>query len=145
MRFKAVLQANGKTATGIEVPAEVMAELGGGKRPLIKVTVNGHTYPSAIGIMSGKSLIPVSADHRAKAGIAAGDLLDVTIELDTGKREIAVPDDLRRALATNDVAQRAFEALSNSGKKRHVLSVEAAKTDETRQKRIAKTLEELTP
>ena len=145
MRFKAVLQANGKTATGIEVPAEVMAELGGGKRPLIKVTVNGHTYPSAIGIMSGKSLIPVSADNRAKAGIAAGDLLDVTIELDTGKREIAVPDDLRRALATNDVAQRAFEALSNSGKKRHVLSVEAAKTDETRQKRIAKTLEELTP
>ena len=145
MRFKAVLQANGKTATGIEVPAEVMAELGGGKRPLIKVAVNGHTYPSAIGIMSGKSLIPVSADNRAKAGIAAGDLLDVTIELDTGKREIAVPDDLRRALATNDVAQRAFEALSNSGKKRHVLSVEAAKTDETRQKRIAKTLEELTP
>jgi len=145
MRFKAVLQANGKTATGIEVPAEVMADLGGGKRPLIKVTINGHTYPSAIGIMSGKSLIPVSADNRAKAGIAAGDLLDVTIELDTGKREIAVPDDLRRALATNDVAQRAFEALSNSGKKRHVLSVEAAKTDETRQKRIAKTLEELTP
>jgi len=122
-----------------------MADLGGGKRPLIKVTINGHTYPSAIGIMSGKSLIPVSADNRAKAGIAAGDLLDVTIELDTGKREIAVPDDLRRALATNDVAQRAFEALSNSGKKRHVLSVEAAKTDETRQKRIAKTLEELTP
>ena len=144
MRFKAVLQANGKTATGIEVPPEVMAELGGGKRPLIKVTINEHTYPSAIGIMGGKSLIPVSADNRAKAGIAAGDLLDVTIELDTGKREIAVPDDLRRALATNDVAQRAFEALSNSRKKRHVLSIEAAKTDETRQRRISKTLEELT-
>ena len=94
MRFTAVVQAHGKTATGIEVPDTVMAGLDGGTRPLITVTINEHTYASAIGAMGGKSLIPLSADNRAKAGVAAGDTIEVDIALDLAPREIEVPADL---------------------------------------------------
>lgn len=143
--FPAVLALNGKTATGIEVPAEVVERLAGGKRPAIAVTVNGYSYRTTIGVMGGRSLIPVSAEHRAAAGVSAGDRLSVTVALDDAPREVQVPADLARALKENAAAGRAFGTLSNSGKKRYVLAVEGAKTDETRQRRIAKTISDLDP
>ena len=144
MKFTATLVLGGKTATGIEVPANVVDKLGGGKNALVKVTINGHTYPSAVSMRGGKALIPVSADNRAKAGIAAGDRITVDVELDTTKREIEIPSGLAKAFKSNPAAQRAFAALSNSGKKRHVLAIEGAKTEETRERRIAKAIAELT-
>jgi hypothetical protein len=143
VKFTAVLELNGKTATGIEIPATVIDKLGGGKRALIRVTINAHTYASAIGSMDGRSMIPVSAENRAKAGINAGDRVTVDVVLDTEKREVELPADFAKVLAKNAAAKRAFDALSNSNKKRHVLSIEGAKTDETRQRRIAKALAEL--
>jgi Bacteriocin-protection, YdeI or OmpD-Associated/Domain of unknown function (DUF1905) len=143
MRFTAIVQAHGKTATGIDVPDAVMTGLDRGKRPLITVTINGHTYTSAIGVMGGKSLIPLSADNRAKAGVSAGDTVEVDVEIDTAPRMVEIPTDLTAALAGHPAAKKAFDELSNSGKKRHVLSVESAKTDETRQRRVAKAIEEL--
>jgi Domain of unknown function (DUF1905) len=83
MRFRATIRLNGKTATGIEVPAEVMAALGPGKRPKVRVTINGYDYPSTVGSMGSRSLIPVSAEVRAKAGVAAGDEVDVDVAADT--------------------------------------------------------------
>ena len=144
MKFTTTLQLGGKTATGIEVPAQIVEKLGGGKSPLVKVTINAYTYPSAVMMRGGRALIPVSADNRTKAGIAAGDRVTVNIELDTDKREIEIPSGLAKAFTKNTTAKRAFAVLSNSAKKRHVLSIEGAKTDETRQRRIAKTIEELT-
>jgi hypothetical protein len=143
VKFTAVLESHGKTATGIEIPATVIDKLGGGKRALIRVTIKGHSYESAIGSMDGRSLIPVSAENRAKAGINAGDRVTVDVVLDTKKREVEVPADFAKVLAKNAAAKRAFDALSNSNKKRHVLSIEGAKTDETRQRRIAKALADL--
>jgi uncharacterized protein YdeI (YjbR/CyaY-like superfamily) len=93
--------------------------------------------------MGGRFLLPVSAEIRAGAGVSAGDVVDVDVVLDTSAREVAVPDDLAAALKKAPAAKKAFEALSNSNKKRHVLSVEGAKTAETRERRIAKVLTEL--
>ena len=143
MRFRASVDLHGKTATGIVVPPEVVDELGAGKKPAVTVTINGYSYPSTIASMGGRFLLPVSAEIRAGAKVAAGDVVDVEVVLDTAPREVAVPDDLATALAKAPAAQKAFAALSNSNKKRHVLSVEAAKTAETRERRIAKVLAEL--
>lgn len=44
MRFRATVELNGKTATGIEVPEEVVTALGSGARPPVAVTIGGHTY-----------------------------------------------------------------------------------------------------
>jgi hypothetical protein len=143
MRFRASVDLHGKTATGVVVPPEVVEGLGSGKKPAVTVTINDFSYPSTIASMGGRFLLPVSAEIRAGAGVSAGDVVDVDVVLDTSVREIAVPDDLAAALKEAPAAKKAFEALSNSNKKRHVLSVEGAKTAETRERRVAKVLTEL--
>ena len=143
MRFRASVDLHGKTATGIVVPPEVVDGLGSGKKPAVTVTIKGFSYPSTIASMGGRFLLPVSAEIRAGAGVSAGDVVDVDVVLDTSTREVAVPDDLAAALKQAPVAKKAFEALSNSNKRRHVLSVEGAKTAETRERRVAKVLAEL--
>jgi uncharacterized protein DUF1905/bacteriocin resistance YdeI/OmpD-like protein len=143
MRFRAVLQLGGKTATGIEVPADVVASLGPGKRPAVRVTIKEYTYRSTVAPMGGRFMIPVSADVRAKAGVAAGDELDIDIELDTQPREVTVPADLAAALAGDVAARQAFDALSYSRQLRHVLAIEGAKTPQTRQRRIGAAIGEL--
>ena len=145
MRFRATLELNGKTATGIEVPPDVVEALHGGKRPAVTVTVSGHTYRTTVGVMSGRTLIPVSAEHRTAAGIAAGDVVDVELERDDAPRELEVPDDLARALDAEPGARAAFDALSFSGKRRYVDPVAQAKTTETRERRIAKAVTDLAP
>ena len=140
MRFHATIRLNGKTATGIEVPSDVLAALGPGKRPKVQVTINGYTYPSTVGSMGGRSLIPVSADVRKNAGVAAGDQIEVDVMADAQPREVEVPGDLAAALDLEPAARRAFSQLSYSGQRRHVLAIEEAKTPETRQRRISKTV-----
>jgi len=143
MRFRAALLAAGKTATGIEVPADVVASLGASKRPAVRVTINGHTYRSTIAVMGGKFMLGVSAENRAAAGVAAGDDVEVELELDTAPREVTVPPDLAAALKREPEAERFFDGLSYSRKQRIVLSVENAKAAETRQRRIAKSVQDL--
>ena len=70
MRFTTTLQVMGKTATGIEVPEDVVAALGQGKKPRVHVTIGGHTYRSTVAVMGGRFLLPVAAEHRAAAGVA---------------------------------------------------------------------------
>ncbi|MFD1536894.1 DUF1905 domain-containing protein [Nonomuraea guangzhouensis] len=143
MRFRAVVQLNGKTATGIEVPADVVEGLGGSKRPAVNVTINGYEYRSTVASMGGRHMLPISAEHRQGAGVAAGDEVEVALELDTAPREVAVPADLAAALDGAPEAKRFFDGLSYSRKLRYVLQVEGAKKAETRQRRVADTITRL--
>jgi uncharacterized protein YdeI (YjbR/CyaY-like superfamily) len=85
-------------------------------------------------------MLPISAENRASAEVAAGDEVEVDIELDTAPREVTVSPDLAEALEREVDAKRYFEGLSYSQKQRHVLPIEQAKTAETRQRRIDKAL-----
>jgi RimJ/RimL family protein N-acetyltransferase len=141
--FRATLEAHGKTATGFAVPPDVVGSLGAGKRPPVRVTIGAHTYRSTVAVMGGRFMLGVSAENRAAAGVAAGDALDVHLELDTAPREVTVPPDLARALAGDEKARTFFDSLSPSQKQWHTQSVESAKTDETRARRVAKSVEML--
>ena len=143
VEFRAVLEKSGKTATGIEVPDEVVDRLGGGKRPPVQVNINGHTYRSTVASMGGRFMVGVSAANREAAGVAAGDELDVRLTLDTAPREVTVPSDFAAALAQNPTAEAFFETLSYSLKRFHVESIEGAKTAATRERRIAKSVDML--
>ena len=143
MRFRTTIVQTGKTTTGIEVPDEVMEALGSGKRPAVKVTVNGYSYRSTVASMGGRSMVSLSAEHRAGAGVAGGDEVEVDLEPDTAPREVTVPDDLAAALDAEPAARATFDGLSYSNKSWHVLQVTGAKTDETRQRRIARSVETL--
>ena len=140
MRFRTKILSAGKTAAGIEVPARVVEALGAGKVPLVLVTIKGYTYRSAVAVVGGKAMIGVSNENRKAAGVAAGDTVDVDLELDTKPRELAVPDDFAKALGRDARAKKVFEGLSNSKKQRLVLPVANGKTPETRQRNIDKAM-----
>jgi hypothetical protein len=143
MRFRATLQLGGKTATGFVVPPDVVDALGAGKRPPVRVTINGHTYRSTVASMGGQFMLGVSAENREIARVAAGDEIEVELELDTEPRELAIPPDLASALGREPDAKRFFDGLSYSKKQRLVLPIEDAKTAETRERRVAKAVSTL--
>lgn len=143
MKFRARVELHGKTATGIRVPSEIVESLKSSKRPPVCVTINGHTYRSTVAPMGGEFLLPVSAENRERAGVEAGDEVEVDIDLDTEPREVTVPPDFKDALDRDADARRFFDRLSKSSKQRVVLSIEGAKTTETRLRRLNKAISEL--
>jgi hypothetical protein len=138
MRFESVVELGGKTATGIPVPEAVVAELGGGNRPAVTITVNGYTYRTTVARMGGRFLVPLSAEHREAAGVAAGDAVAVDLALDTTPREVVLPADLEAAM--DDTARTAYDGLAYSHRKEWVRWVEEAKKPETRAARIDTTV-----
>lgn len=138
--FTTTVELGGKTATGFEVPASAMEQLASGRKPAVTVTINGHSYPSTVATMGGRPMVPLSAENRASAGVAAGDQVEVSLVLDTKPRELVVPPELAAALAEEPAAKAFFDSLSYSNRRWHTLQVDGAKTDETRQRRIAKSV-----
>lgn len=140
MKFQTTVELGGKTATGLRVPDDVVEALGSGKRPAVTVRIGDHTYRSTVAVMDGVYMLPLSAENREAAGVAAGDEVEVEVKLDTAPRVMAVPDDFAAALDAEPAARRTFDGLSYSLQRFHVESVTGAKTDETRQRRIAKSV-----
>ena len=140
MRIRALLEQNGKTAVGFAIPEEVVLALGKGKRPPVRVTINGYTYRSTVAPMGGRYLVGVSAENRGAAGVAGGQTHDIELELDDAPREVALPADFESALAAEPVARRTFDALSPSNKGYHVSLIEGARSTETRGRRLEKSI-----
>jgi hypothetical protein len=143
MEFRAELQRTGGNTTGFEVPQEIVEDLGGGGRPKVVVTLNGYTWRSSIARMGGSYWLGVSAQNRAGAGAAGGQVLDVTVELDTAERTVTVPGDLAAALDREPAAKAVWDGLSFSHRRQHVEHIEGAKSAETRARRVAKAVETL--
>jgi hypothetical protein len=143
IRFRTTIRQTGQNTTGIEVPAELVAQLGTSKRPAVSVTINGYTYRNTVARMGGVFLVSLSAENRAQAGVAGGDEADVELALDTAPREVVLPPDLAEALDRDPAAKKRFGALSYSQQRAHVLSVEGAKAADTRARRVAKAISAL--
>lgn len=143
MKFNGMVILGGKTATGIKVPREVVEALGGGKKPAVNVTVGRHTYRTTVAPRGDIFLIPLSAENREAAGVAAGDDVVVEISLDTAPRVMEAPADLKTALKSSPDAEEFFESLSYSHKRAYVDWIVIAKKDETREKRVAQAVEML--
>lgn len=140
MKIRALLERNGKTAVGFAVPEDVVLALGKGRRPPVTVTINGYTYRNTVAPMGGRYLVGVSAAHRAAAGIAGGETVDIDLALDSAPREVELPADFAVALDGDAVARTTFDALSPSNKGWHVSTINGAKSPETRQRRIEKSV-----
>jgi Bacteriocin-protection, YdeI or OmpD-Associated/Domain of unknown function (DUF1905) len=143
VRYRTELLSNGKTATGIEVPEDVLAALASGKKPAVIVRLNGYAYRSTVATVDGKPMIGVSSDVRSAAGVIAGQVVDVELELDTEKRVVALPNELAALLAADPAARAAYDKLSYSNQRRIVEPIDQAKAAETRQRRIDKAMETL--
>ena len=142
-KFRTTVLGNDKSALGIEIPADAVASLGPSKRPPVRVTINGKSYRSTVAVMGGKFMVGVSAENRKIVSVAAGDKVDVTLELDSEPRVVTVPPDFKKALDRHTEAKRFFDGLSYSKRQWFVLGIEGAKTAETRERRIAKAVDML--
>ena len=143
MRFKTTLDSAGKNAAGFRVPREIVEALGKGKRPPVVVTINGYSYRNTVAVYGDEFLIGVAQEHRAPAGVTPGDEMEVDLELDTAPREVDIPGDFAAALEESPEAKRFFDSLSYSNKRRITLSIDGAKSAETRQRRIDTSIERL--
>ena len=143
MRFKTTLDSAGKNAAGFRVPPEVVEALGKGKRPPVVVTINGYSYRNTVAVYGDAYLIGVAQEHRAPAGVTPGDEIEVDLVLDTAPREVEPPADFAAALDAAPEAKRFFESLSYSNKRRFTLSIDDAKSEETRKRRIEKSVSQL--
>ncbi|SDK02743.1 YdeI/OmpD-associated family protein [Streptomyces indicus] len=142
MRFRTVVEPP-EPMNGLEVPAELVEQLGGGKRPPVTITINGHTWRSRVAIMRGRCLLGLSNANRKAAGVEIGEEVEVDLRLDTEPRVVTEPEDLARALDADPAARAAFDALPQGRRRQHVLAVDGAKKPETRLRRIEKVIEEL--
>ena len=139
MKFRSYVEPS-EPMRGLEVPPEVVAALGGGKRPAVTIAINGHSWKSRVAIMRGRYLLGFSNANRKSAGVATGDEVEVEVELDAGPRVVAEPTDFARALDAVPAARTAYDRLSDSRKREHVRAIESAKKPETRARRIEKAL-----
>jgi hypothetical protein len=143
VRFRTEILSTGRTATALEIPPEVIDALDAGRKPPVQVTIAGYTYRSTVASRGGRYLVGVNATNRERAGVAAGDVVDVDIELDSGSREVEVPADFAGALDRAPEASGFFWTLTPSQRKWFVRDIEAAKKPQTRQRRIDKAIQDL--
>lgn len=123
---------------------EQVAAIGeGAKRFPVVATINGHSWRTTVARMGGEFLVGLKREVRESAGAEAGDTVEVALELDTAPREVYVPEALAAAVRADKAAAAAFEALAFAHRKEYARWVAEAKREETRERRVAKALEQL--
>ena len=141
--FTAVIQNAGGGGAFVEVPFDV-EEAFGSKKPKVKALIEGVPYRGTLVRMGTEChLLLVLKSIREQAGKTFGDEVKVTVEADAEERVVAVPAELKRAFKSEKEAKAAFEKLSYTHQKEYAAWINEAKKEETRQKRIAKTIEML--
>ena len=124
------------------IPDLVLAELGANRRAPLTITVNGHTYRSTATGVGGECRVVFPSRDRAAAGVAAGDKIAVTLELEIGHREVEIPEALAVALLESGLRD-VFESMPYSHRKEYARAVAEAKAEETRIRRIAAAIEKI--
>jgi uncharacterized protein YdeI (YjbR/CyaY-like superfamily) len=139
--YKTIVIRHGNHAA-LEVPDEVLNELGTNKRAPLKVTINGYTFQTTATGVDGKCMIPFALKDREGSKTKALDEIEITLELDSGFREVELHPELATALTASKLRET-FDSLTYSKRKEFSRQVNEAKADETRAKRITKVLESL--
>lgn len=139
MRFSSKVEPT-EPMRGLEIPADVVEALGGGKRPRVTVAVNGHSWKTRVAIMRGRYLIGLSNANRQAAGVVTGDAVEVEVEIDAEPPVVIEPAGFAHALDADPVARGAYDRLAYSHRRAYVHAIESAKKPDTRARRIEKTI-----
>lgn len=141
LKVRVTLEPHGP-ATAIELSDAQVVELAAGKRAPVLVTIGERTTRLRLAVMGGKNLIGLSKAARAELGVDIGDTIDAVIDVDTAERTVDVPEELAQALRKHRLTDR-FDALAYTRRKGYAASVSGAKRTETRERRIATVITEL--
>ena len=143
IRLTATLAPRGPSAAVVLDDEQVAAVGEGAKRFPVRATINGFTWRTTVTRMRGEFLLGLSREVRAGAGVEAGDVVEVGLELDEDQREVDVPAALAEALARDASAQSAFDGMAYTHRKEYARWITDAKRDETRQKRVSQAIQML--
>jgi bifunctional DNA-binding transcriptional regulator/antitoxin component of YhaV-PrlF toxin-antitoxin module len=141
-RFKAILGGDTGEAPTVELPFDAKERLGKARTPVCG-TVNGTNYRTTVAVYGGTHLIGFNRELRERAGIAIGDEVEITLELDDEPRTVEVPPALAKALERDPEARQSFDRLSYSHRREYAQWIAEAKRDDTRERRAARALEML--
>ncbi|MCU1437639.1 MAG: hypothetical protein JWP66_726 [Naasia sp.] len=141
--FDTVVEGGAGSTSGIPVPEEALERLGRGTRFPVIVTIGSYSYRTTVTPYRGQIMLSLSAENRAGAGIAAGESISVTLAPDDAPRVVELPDDLRDAIAADDVAQAFYAGLPVSAQKAYATWITDAKKAETRATRVTTAVEML--
>lgn len=139
-----IKQHKNLNAAYVEFPYNVENEFG--KKGQIKVVAkfDGHEYRGSLVKM--KNLchwIGITQEIRNIINKNPGDKVEVEIYQDSEPREIEIPDDLKKILSSDKNTEDFFNGLSFTHKKEYVRWITEAKKTETRNGRLAKTVQML--
>lgn len=137
--FSTVLQGGSGNAVGIPVPEDVMTQLGPGRKHPVVVTIGDHSFRNTVSWYRGAFMIGLSAEHRAASGLAAGDEVEVALEIDDRPRVLELTDDFATALQAAGKLD-AFRALSYSKQRGLYEPWEKAKAQDTKDRNLQKIL-----
>ena len=141
-RFKAILGGEEGEAPTVELPFDAKERFGKARAP-VRGTVNGTGYRTTVAVYGGVHLIGFRRELRERAGIEIGDEVEVTVELDEEPRTVELPAALAEALDADAEARAAFDGLSYSHRREYAEWIGEAKREDTRERRVARTLERL--
>ncbi|MFJ2619040.1 YdeI/OmpD-associated family protein [Glutamicibacter sp. NPDC087344] len=140
-KFTTTLIATGGNNVGIVVPDDIVRGFAHGKRVPVVVTIDGeYSYRNTVASMGGQFLISFNAETRTATGRGAGDEISVSLELDEEPRTVEVPEDLLVLLSAEPALADAWNALSYSKQRAQVDPINAARGEDTRARRVAKTI-----
>ncbi len=140
--YRTTVQQSGNN-TGIPIPDHVLDELGAGRRPRVRAEIDGYVLVASVGSMGGQAMLSFSKAHREASGFDGGRDVTVRIQVDDGDDDLEIPGDLDEALGASPDARAFFDSLASSYRKNFVTQITSAKQSETRERRIATTIEKL--
>ncbi len=144
LRFKARLvraeTAKNGSSTALSLPGAVGKKLRG--MAMLEGTINGHPFRAPLDAnASGARSLRVNKAMLKGAGAGVGDTVNLAVLGPEPK--LTIPADLRTAFAASHAAQALWNDLAPLARRDWVRWIEAAKTLETRARRVRRTIEQL--
>lgn len=141
--FTAVIINAGGGGAYVEIPFDVEKAFGS-KKPRVKALIEGVPYRGLLVRMGGEHhILIVLKGIREQIGKTFGGKIKVSVEADTQPRVIELPKDLLKEFKKEKQAKVFFDSLSYTHQREYVQWILDAKKEETRQRRVMKTIEML--
>ena len=141
LEFRVKLEGRGTSMSWLNPPFDVVKVFGTRARVPVRGTINGFPFRSSLMPMGGCHGMPVNQALRKGARVEGGDMVSVVMERDDAERTVEVPLILKKELAKSKTAQANWEKLSFTSQKEIVLSINGAKQEETRVRRLLKVMD----
>ena len=143
LQFTAKLEAHGPKGawTALALSPKQSAALGSKARMPVVLTVKEKSYrTSAWPNGDGAHVVQIKKTMQRETGLSAGNRTKVILTIDDQPSPVIVPKDLKQALSINKTADKFSSALAHSHQKEYVDWITEAKREETRERRLSKTL-----